>query len=104
MRKSCVDCAIKHLSQAEILLEEAALGYPQHKYLAMGHLAEAESELLDECPEFARNIRTARLSIVAGEKLDYDGILAMLIDPNSYKSILVHEESHVDDSTNNIND
>ncbi len=63
-RKSCLDCVRKHLAQASILLDEAHLGYPHHRWLAVGHLAEAESECLNEHPAFARKIRECRLEVM----------------------------------------
>ncbi len=63
-RKSCFDCVRKHLAQASVLLDEAHLGYPHHRWLAVGHLAEAEAECLDEQPAFARKIRACRLTVM----------------------------------------
>ena len=39
---------------------EARLGYPNHRWLAIGHLAEAESELLVDFPGLAFTIREHR--------------------------------------------
>jgi hypothetical protein len=61
-RKSCLDCVRKHLAQAEVLMEEAKLGYPEHKWLAVGHLGEASAESLQEYPEFSDEIRKHRLA------------------------------------------
>lgn len=74
MRDTCLDCVIKHLSQAEILLEESLLGHPDHLYLAIGHLAEAESECLLEYPELAVNIRENRYIIMETEGTQFDYI------------------------------
>ena len=63
-RPSCLDCARKHIAQAIILLGEARLGYPDHKWLAVGHLAEASEELLGDYPVLAADIRTARLLVM----------------------------------------
>jgi len=63
-RPSCVDCARKHVAQAIVLLGEAQLGYPDHKWLAVGHLAEASEEMLGDYPEIAADIRTARLLVM----------------------------------------
>ena len=82
-RKSCLNCVLKHVSQAavlqgclptidvthtleekdweridlldvvvelaqaKILMEECFQGYPEHYYLAIGHLAEAGDEAVD---------------------------------------------------------
>lgn len=45
MRPACPYCALKHLAQATILWSEANQGYSTHKWLALGHLAEAADEL-----------------------------------------------------------
>lgn len=60
MRPSCVRCALKHLAQAIVLFGEAELGYPLHRWLAYGHMAEAESELVGDHPAVAAMVREAR--------------------------------------------
>lgn len=60
MRPTCYNCARKHLAQADILMMEAAMGYPIHAWYAMGHMAEAADELVDECPAYANYIREER--------------------------------------------
>jgi len=60
MRDTCLDCALKHIAQAEVLMEEAFLGYPLHSYYAIGHLAEAEAELLAEHAPLADSVRILR--------------------------------------------
>lgn len=60
MRSTCMHCVLKHLSQAIILIHESEMGYPEHKWLAIGHLAEASDEALSERPELAREIRAIR--------------------------------------------
>jgi len=64
MRESCLDCTRKHIAQALILLTESKLGHPEHKWLAVGHLAEAEAESVLMFPEFANKIRRFRLTII----------------------------------------
>ncbi len=62
IRKVCLDCVRKHLSQANILLEEFATGdYPIHFWYAIGHMAEAESECMEKYTELAALIRAERL-------------------------------------------
>ena len=63
MRPSCPACAKKHLAQAMILLAESKKGYPEHKTLALGHMAEAEDELILKYPLYANKIRAKRLKI-----------------------------------------
>lgn len=60
MRPSCLLCARKHLAQASILISEAAQGYPEHKWLALGHLAEAGDELIRDFPILAQRMRDER--------------------------------------------
>lgn len=45
-RPSCIRCTIKHITKAIALLVESRLGYPLHRFLAVGELAEAEAEAL----------------------------------------------------------
>lgn len=60
MRPVCLNCARKHLAQADILMMEAAMGYPLHAWYAMGHMAEASDELVAEYPDVANEIREVR--------------------------------------------
>ena len=60
MRAHCYWCVTKHISQAIVLTIEAATGYPEHIWLASGHLAEAEAEILEVHPKFADRIREVR--------------------------------------------
>lgn len=62
MRDSCINCVKKHLGQSEVLMGEALRGYPEHQWLAVGHLAEAEEEILGISLEIANEIREHRLS------------------------------------------
>lgn len=74
MRQECMDCVRKHIAQAIILMDEYMLGYPHHRWLAVGHLAEAESEVMAYSVAFAGKIRTERLKIMnntANPKLEY---------------------------------
>jgi hypothetical protein len=72
-REDCFFCVRKHLSQAQILLDESQLGYPTHKWLAIGHMAEAESESIRYSPELATMIRATRVCIM-GQTTDPDKI------------------------------
>lgn len=60
MRKTCLDCVLKHVAQAQVLLCE--VDYPKHRYLAIGHLAEAESECI-RYPSLRSLIRELRLGL-----------------------------------------
>lgn len=59
-RKSCILCACKHLAQARVLLQETRAGYAEHFWYALGHLAEAEAEVIDEHPGVAEALRAER--------------------------------------------
>jgi len=59
-RKACPDCVRKHLAQAIVLFQEAMQGYPEHRWLAMGHMAEAEAEIEGMFPDIADEIRGLR--------------------------------------------
>ena len=67
MRESCLDCVRKHIAQALILLTESKLGHPEYKWLAVGHLAEAEAESVQMFIEFANQIRSERLKIIEND-------------------------------------
>jgi hypothetical protein len=67
MRETCLDCCRKHLGAAMVLMDEARLGYPLHRWLAVGHMVEAESETLELYPVLAASIRQERTSYMAGE-------------------------------------
>lgn len=78
-RNSCLDCVRKHLAQACVLLDETHLGYPHHRWLAVGHLAEAESECLNEHPEFAAKIRSCRLTVMQSHETSRNACVESLI-------------------------
>lgn len=67
MRETCLYCVRKHLSQAIVLNIESKLGHPLHRWLAIGHLAEAEAESLHEFPELAKSIRDVRQTLENNE-------------------------------------
>jgi hypothetical protein len=79
MRESCFDCVRKHLGQASVLLDEVHLGYPHHRWLCVGHLAEAESEILNVHPEFAAKIRACRLIVMKSHKSSHKACIESLI-------------------------
>jgi len=59
-RDSCIRCALKHISQARVLLKEVKKGYPEFVWFAFGHLAEAEDELAQDHAEWANRVRDER--------------------------------------------
>lgn len=59
-------CTRKHITQALVLLcesEKEPILYGWHRYLACGHMAEAEDEVLCLYPKMARDIRDKRVAI-----------------------------------------
>ncbi len=86
-RKSCLDCCLKHLGQAIVLLMESKKGYPAHKYIALGHLAEAEDESIDSFEELANEIRDTRVSIQDGNEPNksIEELIGLAIETKSEK-------------------
>lgn len=72
LRDYCYDCMIKHCGQAAVLLMETKKGYPEHFIYAIGHLAEAEDEIVQKHPNQAGKIREFRISLLNGEEVDLD--------------------------------
>lgn len=72
MRESCRSCVLKHLAKASILLTESRLGYPEHFYLALGNLSEAEEECVGWNQKLAADIRELRLDIESHSDKDGD--------------------------------
>lgn len=83
MRKECFYCTRKHLAQAEVLMTEAKLGYPMHMYLAIGHLAEAEAEILAEDEALAKYIRSKRKAYEEGSDIDTLELIEMVCELES---------------------
>lgn len=79
MFKTCLDCARKHLASAFVFLNEAHLGYPDHRWLAVGELNHAEIEVLDEFPELAGEIRQVRLVVMKSHAASRDADIFSLI-------------------------
>ncbi len=66
IRPTCGRCAIKHMAQARVLMLETMKGYPLHVYYAMGHMSEAEDELVELMPDEAAAMRAERLKVEDG--------------------------------------
>jgi len=65
MAEPCLNCVIKHLSQAMIVHEEeVCMGYPEHVRRVIGHLGEASRESVGLYPELASNIREHRIRVM----------------------------------------
>lgn len=73
-RPSCTECVEKHLSAAWILMKEHRDGYA-HRWLAIGHLHEAEDES-QAWPDLSTRIRDARKEYQrAGKVPDFMGLM-----------------------------
>ena len=86
MRKSCMKCTKKHLGQAIVLMMECEQGYALHRWLAVGHLAEAESESIATRPDLAIQIRDARLGISGGDSIDLMSVLELACDDSKIQN------------------
>lgn len=78
LRTSCLKCVRKHIGQARALLDESQLGYKDHFYLALGHLAEAESESIRSYPSIAKQIREVREDLYSGKDADLMELFKMV--------------------------
>ena len=64
-RPSCLDCVSKHMAQALVLFQESEIEeYSIHRQIAIGHMAEAESESATTQPQLSADIRALRLTIM----------------------------------------
>jgi hypothetical protein len=81
MIESCLNCVRKHLAQSIILIIESRLGYPEHIWLAIGHMAEAESESIQKYPKLAESIRQERIKVIkaTNDNIIYDPKIMELI-------------------------
>lgn len=61
MRKSCLECVIKHLGSAAVYIEEVQMGYPNYFGFVYGQLDHAASECMEEIPDLAWAIREHRI-------------------------------------------
>ena len=61
MRKSCLECVIKHLGSAAVYIEEVQMGYPNYFGHVYGQLDHAASECIEEIPDLAWAIREHRI-------------------------------------------
>lgn len=78
LRDSCLDCVRKHLGQASALMAEVRQDYPAHRWLAVGHMAEAAEECVKDYPKLADEIRKHRLRYMMD--LDYAVPIVKLIE------------------------
>ena len=59
------------------MFQECLQGYPMHRWLAIGHLAEAETEAQQACPDFAARLRSERIK---AQRNDYCRDCVALLD------------------------
>ena len=55
-RSQCPDCTRKHIAQAILTLQESIDGHLEHRWLAIGHLAEAVAEIRQLFPDIATRL------------------------------------------------
>ena len=80
VRPVCSECAMKHLAQASILLSESKRGYPYHYRYALGHMAEAEEELIGKYKKEAQEIRKERKKLESNPDYlpSFDNLIKMV--------------------------
>jgi len=66
-------------------MDESVLGYPTHRWRAVGHLAEAESELAKDYLYMAQEIREHRVAYIGDSEYDVpiDALIATLTELDS---------------------
>jgi hypothetical protein len=97
LRPTCSNCAKKHLSQASILLSESKRGYPLHRTYALGHMAEAEEELIKEYPTQANRIRAVRIKLEKNPK-DVDNLDKLILMVERECEVCALDHNHKEDS------
>lgn len=79
MREACIECVLKHIGQAAVLMHETVKGYDYHFVYAVGHLAEAEDEAATY-PEIRDMIYNLRQSYMKDEDVDIDTLAKEIFD------------------------
>ncbi len=98
MRKYCLYCVIKHLSQAFVNQIEAENGYPPHSLLVIGHLAEASEECFGASKELADEIRQYRLLYMENSAIDipyfelYDKVKKLITEKDCGNCVKARED------------
>jgi hypothetical protein len=80
MRTCCLECILKHLGQATVLMHEAVKGYPFYYVYVIGHLCEAEDEAAEEYPLIMQKILTLRRDYQAGVAVDIDKLVSEIFE------------------------
>lgn len=78
-------------------MEESVLGYPHHWFRAVGHMAEASSELVNEYPDLAMEIREHRKVLM--DDLEYAIPFTKLLQECYERKNLLGQEVHGDSNT-----
>lgn len=103
MRSSCLECVMKHVSTAMVYMQEAKLGYPHHKFYAIGELVHAEYEILDRDQGIANVLRVYRRQYFDTDIYPFEEVITLLCEefanePASSsicgreQSVLLHQE------------
>lgn len=79
MREACIECVLKHVGQATVLMHETVKGYEYHFVYVIGHLAEAEDESATY-PVIRDMIYNLRQSYMRGEDVDIDALAKEIFD------------------------
>ena len=66
MRQGCLQCFLKHIGNASVLIDEVHDGYP-YRHLVLGHLDQAAQEIREFSKEFALLVRAHRLKWLADQ-------------------------------------
>ena len=62
MRKTCLECVMKHLGSAAVFIKETEMGCPFYRGYVYGELDHAADECFDEHPYLAMCIRQHRIN------------------------------------------
>lgn len=87
MRDSCIQCVIKHLGKAAILLQELR-NYPHHFVYVIGNLSEAEDEAEKMYPEIRNRIYAVRKALMRGEDIELDNLVSDIYERYRQESSL----------------
>lgn len=90
-RTPCPLCCLKHLGQARALLLEARKGYMTFFWFALGHLAEAEDEIVLQRQDLADAIREQRKNLERNPayQVEFDRLVSTIsielgLDPTEF--------------------
>lgn len=90
MRESCIQCVLKHLGSAAVLMDEVVQGYGLHRWLAVGHLNEAASEARMDFQGLSEDITERRREYVETGQID---IMRLIEDADEILHIITLEEN-----------